>query len=285
MAVKNGIAVAYNGTPINLASDYSKSIDSRWKFLEVAFENTVDIEIPAIASSGSNVNNRSQRFQIVNHGLGFYPLFEVSVVLFKGTLAGGSFPSQSINTVLSDKENLYLFPYFDNIDGQNAVTARVIYRVYNLDISQSYTAIVESASSASATKNPMGVKFLDGSESIDIDDDSPVGFSIDTTKKTLSVHSVQIVDFDDPVVNGYVYHTVGYPPTYLAQKSPYVYFGTNYGAVFNIPWRYEVYTSPMENPDYRNIATDTYLRFTGVQSFIGGQWCFIILKDPAELAK
>lgn len=130
----NGIAISQSGVPIDGAPDYTKVIDSRDKFLEVYKQDTVIINLPAIASGGSSANGFEQQILVVNHGLGFYPLFEQSATITYGTALG----SQSDGVVLpfkiySDKENLYLFPVYQASTGQAAVTVTIKYRIYNLD--------------------------------------------------------------------------------------------------------------------------------------------------------
>ena len=289
----NGISVAYRGTDISNSSDYSRSIDSRWKFLEVAFEDQVTITLPAIAGSGDTTKGYEQRYEIVKHSLNKYPLFEVSVEIISGTPAssqsgdgkqnfwGYTFYAFPFN-IYSDLNSIWMFPQYYSANGQNAVTLLVKYRVYTLDITEEYQAPAVSMPNANAGTISTGIKILDGTQSIDVTAQSPEGFSLDTTQKTLAVHSVHVQAVDN--VNNTVNHTVGYPPTYFIMYAPFQPFSQYYTG-YNIPHRTWTLSGQMFEPLVRITATNNYLQFKGVQAVFQGTYSFVILKDPAEVAQ
>ena len=289
----NGISVAYRGTDISNASDYSRSIDSRWKFLEVAFEDQLTINLPAIAASSDSTKGYEQRYEIVKHNLDRYPMFECSVEVISGTPADSqSGDGKSVFWgytsyiwpfgIYSDKNSLWLFPQYYFSNGQNAVTLLVKYRVYTLDTTEEYQAPTVSMPNANAGTISTGIKILDGTESIDVDDKSPEGFSLDTTMKTLAVHSVHTQYIDN--TNNTINHTVGYPPTYFIMYAPFQPY-LNYGTNYNIPHRNWTLSGQVYEPLVRIVATNDYLQFRGIQAVFMGNFTVIILKDPAEIAK
>lgn len=280
----NGISVAYRGTDIRFASDYAKSIDSRWKFMEVAFEdNNKIIDLPYIAPGVFGVKGFEQSFVVVEHNLGFFPFFECQVSVVQGTPVFGQAGSQFTPfRVYASKNKLYIFPNYQGDYGQAPVKLRVNYRVYNIDIDQEYEAPQYGQPAANAGNSNYGVKMLDGSQTIDVHAQSPEGFSIDTTQKTISIHSIHTQYIDN--TNFQINHTVGYPPTYFICEKANQPF-SNYAAAFDIPHRNWTLSAGRIEPFARFTASANYIRIRGVQSVFMGTYCFVILKDPAEIAK
>lgn len=280
----NGISIAYRATDIRFASDYAKSIDSRWKFMEVAFEDhNKIINLPYIAPGVFGTVGLEQSFVIVEHNLGFYPFFEAQATVIEGkpvdAQSGGAFYPFRI---YSDKNKLYIFPSYQGDFGQAAVKVQIKYRVYNIDIDQEYEAPQYGQPAANAGNSTMGVKMLDGSQPIDITAQSPEGFSIDTTQKTISIHSIHTQYIDDTSYQ--IDHTVGYPPTYFICEKANQPF-KDFDAGFNIPHRNWILSAGRIEPLARFEAGNDFIRIRGVQSVFQGTYCFLILKDPAEIAK
>ena len=279
----NGISIAYRGTDIRFASDYAKSIDSRWKFMEVAFEDVKTINLPYIAPGVFGVVGFEQSFVVVEHNLGFFPFFECNVAITQGTPAFSQSGSQGMPfRVYSDKNKLYVFPSYQGDYGQAAVQLTVTYRVYNINIDEEYKAPPYGQPAANAGNSSTGVKILDGTQPIDVTSKSVEGFSVDTTMKTLSIHSIHTQYIDN--TNYTIDHDVGYPPTYLICEKANQPF-KDYGAGFDIPHRYWTLSSGRIEPFARFEASGNFIKIRGVQSVFQGTYCFVILKDPAEIAK
>ena len=280
----NGISIAYRGTDIRFASDYSKSVDSRWKFMEVAYENhEKTIDLPYIAPGVFGTVGFEQSYVIVEHNLGFFPFFECQVSVIQGTPAFAQSGSAFTNfRIYSDKNKLYVFPSYQGDYGQAAVKLLVKYRVYNIDIDQEYVAPPYGQPAANAGNNSTGVRMLDGSQPIDLTSKSVEGFSIDTTQKTLSIHSIHTQYIDN--TNYTISHTVGYPPTYFICEKANQPF-KSYSSGFNIPHRDWTLSAGRIEPFARFEAGNDFISIRGVQAVFQGTYCFIILKDPAEIAK
>lgn len=275
-----GIVFTQNGVPIRRSADYQRVIDSRWRFLEVEKELETTVEIPAIASSGDTTVGYEQKILLLRHNLGFYPLFEASV-----TLESGSPPfSQNYTTVYADQEAIYLFPSYSNSDGQTALTLTVRVRVFNMRLDEEYEAMKEATFGTAPTTEPeFGIKFIDGTGQSRLEDDSPVGFSIDTSKKIMSIHMIKEFTFDTSLVWNSMEHNVGYPPSYLVARWPYQPFAA-YASGYSIPHRNDYFSGKIEEPDWRIRATATDIEFSGVQATPSGTYGVIILKDPVDLA-
>ncbi len=214
------------------------------------------------------------------HSLGFFPLFEYSISLISGTLAS---PDQSYQDIRATKDGLYMYPYFNYNYGQSAVTVRLNYRIYNLDIEKTYDSKSATFASAPTDGSSIGAKFLDGSTSNAVQDDSTLGFSLDTSKKTIAVHMITQQSLNSCGFN-YVYHNSGYPPSYLMCDLPEQKF-KKYFAGYNIPYRDRYTSSAIYNLTAYTIANGDYIAFHGVQSVVRGDFCFVILKDPLDIAE
>ena len=52
LVMSNGIMISQEGVPVERAADYQKVLDSRWRFMEVAQEIDIKVDIPAAPSAG-----------------------------------------------------------------------------------------------------------------------------------------------------------------------------------------------------------------------------------------
>lgn len=179
-----GISISQSGSPVDLAPDYKKVLDSRWRFMEVEYELDYPLRLPAISPSGSSFARIEVRVNILRHSLGFEPAIEVGA-------SGGS--NSNIGeyslSYWADDEWVYALATYTNTEGAKAINTTIPIRVYNLPILQEYSAPSELVAGSSSEQGDVGVKVLDGSDrSVQVGQNYPVGFSVDTTKKILSVH-------------------------------------------------------------------------------------------------
>lgn len=283
-----GISITQSGVPIKLAPDYRKTIDSRWKFLEVEKESETNLELPYIAPDGSGAHAGFLRFgtpvMIMQHKLGFFPLFEVSA---KPSIAD---PTDNMDhyEIYADEVGIWFIPRYLSGDGQIVRSYNIKYRVYNLNVTQEYKAPTATALGSGSGASDIGAKFIDDSGK-SVSRAASTGFSMDTTKKTLSIHQIttRTINSGNPDVE----HDVGYPPSYLIIRAPYEVFEN---VLITVPdgFKTKVLVEPLYNdldsrsPVYfaRVTATNTYVRFLGVQSTFEGIFTIIILKDPLEIA-
>lgn len=281
--MSNGISISQSGVPVDRAADYQKTIDSRWKFLEVEKEGYVDIEIPAIAAGGSTTLQFSQRVLVKAHDLGYFPLFQASATVIKGTPLNAQSPGDPVipAKIYADEKNVYLFPSYQASDGQAAVTVRVRYRVFAVDLLEEYEAPGLSPVGSNGSASTIGIKFLDGTGDARIDQDSLTGFSADSTKKTLSIHKITAKNVT--ATDNMIPHNVGYPPSYMIAQAPQTFFSI-YAPTFTIPWRDTLFCGPEFDPIARVTADLSIIKFVGVQSVFQGYYSFVIIKDPMDLS-
>lgn len=191
MATEYGISIAQQGVPVDRAADYQKVLDSRWRFLEVELEVPYTLAVPSITNSGSYYQ---LDYPLIQHSLGFVAPFEIS------TGVTGDFG------MYSDRRQIFMRR--DVFNGSNpGFTVTGIIRVYNLPILEDYEAPKEFVAPASGAVNNVGFRALDGTvPNLGPSDSSPVGYSIDTKKKILSVHKHGM-----SYINAYANHIANVP--------------------------------------------------------------------------
>lgn len=175
-----GVVFTQQGVPVARSSDYQKVIDSRWQFMEVEAELDINTVLPATPAIDSS-RRYYEKTVILRHTLGFLPAFE-STIAFNGD------PIFNQVQIFADENTVFLRRLItSNANPQQTVTGFL--RVYNLNILKEYAAPTEIVSGASAPKTGFGMKFIDGKvPNITPADDNIQGFSVDTTKKILSIH-------------------------------------------------------------------------------------------------
>ena len=187
-----GISISQSGSPVDMAPDYKKVLDSRWRFLEVAYEVDFPLRLPARAPDAGTTQRQTTRVNVLRHNLKFTPGFE------SGTLNYIIFdPGAYELYTFSDDEFIYIEASYYPPDGARALSTTIPIRVYNLPVLEEYEAPKELVAGSSSEQGDVGVKVLDGSDrSVRVGDDYPVGFSVDTTKKILSIHKHGVKDIN-----------------------------------------------------------------------------------------
>lgn len=254
-----GVVFTQTGVPVADSSDYQKVLDSHWRFLEIEAENDISVALPGAAAT--TAGRYYEKTIILRHNLGFLPLFEANATA----------------DIFSDENTLFIRRLISGSVSSQNVTGS--YRLYNLPVTQDYTAPSEIVSGASAPKTGFGIKFVDGSVPNTYPSDNGVqGFSVDTTKKILSVHKTGLFTFvagvDQPVLHG-----MGYPPTYLMAPL------NEDETIFGLGTASYMGATVLGKPLCYVSATNTSLTFKGIQSVFAGKYAIVILKDPTEIAQ
>lgn len=175
-----GVVFTQDGVPIRGAADYQKAFDSRWRFMEVFEERPVRASFAEVAALGSSADRYWEKVTLFNHNLGFIPLFETSI-------RAADYDNLFVEA-WADKRRIFIRRMVTNQTAPAETVAGRI-RVYNLPAMQEYVAPKGFPQGTSSPKSNTGMKFIDGTvPGVDIEDRSPAGFSVDTTKKILSVH-------------------------------------------------------------------------------------------------
>lgn len=187
-----GIVFTQSGAPVRGSADYQRVYDSRWRFMELEIEEDFKIEVPALnpVDFGAYYYDR---ITVLKHGLGFVPFFETS-------LPTQSFSINGPLSVWADKDKIYL-ERFITTQGGDAQSLDFSIRVYNLPILHAYEAPKGPPEGLSSPRSDIGIRFIDdNARSVDLASRSPVGFSVDTKKKILSIHKHGIARMNDWVM-------------------------------------------------------------------------------------
>lgn len=182
-----GAVFTQSGVPVRGSADYQRVFDSRWKFLEVEFESDIKVVLPAVPGVAIAAEYY-ERTVIMKHGLGFIPAFEAT-----------DMPSGV--SIFANKQEVFLRRLILDAGAiEQAVNCTV--RIYNLPILEDYVAPKGIPFGTSSPRSTTGIKFLDGkTPGVEVGDDSDAGFSVDTTKKILSIHRHGLAD-----INSYIRH-------------------------------------------------------------------------------
>lgn len=173
---ETGMIFTQSGVPVDNAADYQKVLDSRWRFMEVELDQRVVFSLPS-RSSVTFANRYYEKTTVLKHNLGFIPLFETD--LDDPAVTDG---------IWADKKRIYVRRLISTggASAVNRVSCRI--RVYNVPVLEDYEAPKDFALGSSSPKSDIGVQFLEDSGGVDLGDRSPIGFSVDTRKKILSIH-------------------------------------------------------------------------------------------------
>lgn len=281
-----GVVFSQEGIPIKRAADYQKVLDSRWRFMEVHEEVNVRLDLPVIPGSSGTWTEFTPMYY---HGLNFEPAFFASISGAQNDAVQSFLPKG----VVADKEWIYFYRQVGVYGGVGnptpAYAGNINLTVFTLPFTENYTAPTEPVRGGATAQSKYGIKFVDDTAQANIDDSGSTGFSADSTKKLLSVHKHGTVTIVSSV--GSISHGVGYTPSFLfsqirdfsgslltAYKGGAPGIGTQLGTRFITPLFTFAYT-PITSAD------SSLITFSGPISPIDGEFAYIILKDPMELAE
>lgn len=190
MAERNvGAVFTQAGVPVRGSADYQRVYDSRWRFMEKEIDRDFEVVLPAVSGIDASLRYYEKTI-VLKHKLGFVPFFETDFT--------DAFPSAPIVEIFADHQYVFL-RRFITTTGAPARTISGRIKIYNLPILTEYIAPKGLPQGTSSPRSPAGIKFVDGSGSADISDNSPVGFSVDSSKKILSIHRHGIAKINDYV--------------------------------------------------------------------------------------
>ena len=275
-----GIVISQQGLDVDRAADYQKVLDSRWKFLNIAVEKTIDVTISV--TSGAN---GFYTFPIYEHKLGFLPAFEFFVssatketngqtnVLYNGYLSAHGL-------IRADSQKLYCTVFYS--DGY-PVEMRLVgkLRIFALDILTEYQAPqIPVTTTQPSPPSRYGAKFVDlNLGTTDIEDEGMYGFTLNTRGKQMSIHKHGTVRASGGLLT--VVHNTGYPPSYMVC---YMEERAGWTGFYKYPHIEDVVVGGLTTSYYLATPTATDITFKGIQSTIQGRFGYIILKDPVEIA-
>lgn len=273
-----GIQVSQQGIPVERAADYQMVLDSNWKFLDVAYDMSVDMLI--------NITGPTNGFYVIpifQHSLGYLPAFEfmVSSLTADGSNSKVLFSDvrQVLQNIRADSKNVFAsFVYVGN-----PISIRLVgrLRVFALDILTEYQApTVTPLGAAEPRGSRYGAKFLDLNKGNgDIEDETMYPFTLNTRGKQISIHKHGTKYAASSVLT--LQHDVGYPPTFMLAK---IEEKSAWQSIYPYPYAEDTIIGSMTSSYFTALVDPVNIEFRGVQSSIVGRFGYIILKDPAEIA-
>ncbi len=253
-----GIVFTQSGVPVQGSADYQRVFDSRWRFVEIEFERTFTVNLPAVPAVGFAARY-DEVTPIIRHGLGFVPMFETDFV------------DQQYNYALLSSASMYaddqylFFSRLINTQGAEAQSLTFTVRLYNLPILIDYTAPKGLPQGTQSPRSNIGVKFLDRqTPGVDVGDNAVKGFSVDTTKKILSIHKHGLAKIND-WVNRYLQVTAINTTTDVFTYGPSP--GASGAAAIDLAWAQTAGTPIIYTPqDYATLPGGMPSQSGGVNS-------------------
>lgn len=267
-----GVKISQQGIDISRAADYQKVLDSDWKFLDIFQEIDIDITFSFVGRPTG-----TYLVPLIIHALGHVAGYEFFASV--STAAGGGFTNaRNVKSyIFGDDVGVYFQTY-----GGDSGRIKGKLRVYTINILEEYQApTVYTISAAIQPPGKYGAKFLDLNRGIgNIEDENMEPFTLNTRGKQISIHKHGVATGSG---NLEVTHNIGYPPSYMIAK---ITQASTLGSNFpDLKYSGTQVVSPLTTSFYlaRPLNANT-MRFNGVQTGLFGEYAYVILKDPMEIA-
>lgn len=257
-----GITASQEGIDLKEATDAQKTLDSRWRYMDILQEEVVSFG----ATSGI-----FPRTNIYKHDLGFVPAFDVYNTTTNSYIPS-AVTSLAANGIFAD--NTYVF-YVGEWDAFSEYTnSNAIIRIYNIPITEEYsTSVTRTLTKGKSTSSRYGVKILNPKKSGELKDNEMTGFSLNTGSKGLAVHQTGTVMATPLVTWAFtIQHGLGNTPIFMTATC-----ADN-----------KSYVSPITTDFLQELSqatSSTQLSFKGAQASIpAGRYAYIIFKEFADFA-
>lgn len=272
-----GIEISQTAIPVSSAADYQKSLDSRWKILEILDEIVFTFTFTT-TSWVTGVNY----VKIYSHSKNKILPFEVQDL-------GSDYDTLHVPNIFATDDGIYAVIIHAAADATTAITLKLFVRIYNLDVTATYQAPSSTPSPGSGNE-----KALFGAEIVSNDfvgarmgDEDMTHFSLNTGAKPFQIHmhGTQNVN-NDASHRLIVDHYLGYLPTFLLAGTTDQ--GAKYnGGVYDNPGAYAGKRTMQPLGSLAGLASSTFTTLTmrGAQSALFGNIVYLILKDPVALGK
>jgi len=257
-----GITASQEGIDLDNATDAQRAIDSRWRYMDILQEASL------------NLGTLTATAKIYEHKLGFVPAFDcynLNLNIYMGgsvSPSGGDLPS-----IWADNQNVYVSNVHAIFGDPLVFNSNVIIRIYNVPITEEYTApIAESSLKSKSSASKYGVKILNPDKSGPIDSNDLTKFSLNTRSKSLSIHKTGTQVANSATVWGLnINHGLNNPPIFMIASC-----ATDKSYVYPI--------NPQTFDFFAKADIPSQLSFRGVQSAMSGRYAYIIFKEFADFA-
>lgn len=275
--MSSGIRISQSGIPVDRAADYQKTMDERWPILEHQFMGIIDMQNFSTASEGvlNNAGGTIAHVPIYKHGLGYLPAFRVKQISYSGF---DTFNSSLADNMFADDKYIYLIVF--KSPGAIQINVKLWLSVVDRDCTKEYQAPIEQTTSIQTT-NPSkyGLKILNNPTGQGMNEKNKSAYTLNTNAKSLLIqqHGIRTagtVTTFQLVID----HRLGYPPTYYAAKRYEQVGAAN-------PSLGKITMAPIDGIVGLGRSNSIILTIRGAQSALVGDYMFIILKDPVDVAR
>lgn len=274
--MSSGLRISQAGIPISRAADYQKTMDDRWPALEHQFMGIIDIQNFSTASEGvlNNSGGTIANVPVYKHGLGYLPAFHVKQISYSGF---DTFNSLLSDNMFADEQYIYL-TVFKN-PGPLIINAKFWLSVVDRDCSVEFQAPIDQTTSTFTTQpSEYGLKILNNPSAQGMGEKNKAAYTYNTNAKSMLIQQHGIRTAGSPDFQLVIDHRLGYPPTYYAARR-----STQTGAAN--PSLGKVTIAPMDNIIGLGRSNSITLTIRGAQSALVGDFIFIVLKDPVDVAR
>lgn len=248
-----GITASQEGIDLKEATDAQKTLDSRWRYLDILYEETIGF---------TNTSGILPRTNLFKHDLGFVPAFDVY----------NTTTDRYISTLQADEKYVYYQGEWDSFSEHTNCGA--IIRIYNIPILEEFSApITQTLTKGKSKSSSYGIKILNPNKSGELKDLEMTGFSLNTGSKGLAVHKTGTVTASPTTVTWQlvIQHGLGNPPIFMMAKCA--------NDLSNV---YALTTDFMEVMGKAD--TTQQMSFRGAQAAISGKYAYIIFKELSDFA-
>jgi hypothetical protein len=277
--MSRGIRISQAGIPVSKAADYQKTMDERWPVLEHQFMGIIRIENYSTDTPGvlNNGTGTLAHIPIYKHSLGYLPAFRLRHISFSGFDAMG----QTIAArTFADEQ--YIWLEVAKNPGAIEISLAAWLAVIDRDCTPEYQAPIDIVTSVQKS-NPSqyGLKILNEPTPQGMREKNKSFYSYNTNAKSMLIqqHGIRTASASTLPANSIVIdHRLGYPPTFYVAKR----------------FLQEGVSNPSAGKTViRSLGTNIGLgksnsitmTISGAQSILVGDYMFIILKDPVDVAR
>lgn len=275
--MSKGIRIAQAGISVSKAADYQKTMDERWPILEHSFMGIVDVQNKATSSTGvlENAGGTIAHIPIFQHRRGYLPGFRFRHISYSGFNPDGE---QISSMVFADSEYIWLGIF--KSAGVLTINLKFWLAIIDRDLSKEFTTPVDIVTADQVTNpSPFGLKILNSTPPRGMEENSKAVYTANTNAKAMAIHSHGVRTGDAGNANKLIIaHRLGYPPSYYIAKR-----AAQEGAVN--PSLGKTTVAVMGSASAIASADSVNLTARGAQNALVGDYLFLILKDPVNVAK
>ena len=274
----SGIRISQAGISVDKATDYQKTIDERWPTLEHQFMGIINIENLSTDSPDvlNNAGGTIAHVPIYKHSLGYLPAFRFKQISYSG------FSTTSLITASLFADETYIWLIVLKSPGAISINLRGWLAVVDRDCTKEYQAAIDIVTSTQRSQpSRYGLKILNDRTSRGMGETNKSAYTMNTNAKSMIIqqHGIRNASATtSPADSVVVDHRLGYPPTYYMARR-YTHTGSTNPSLGK---------TVMESIDsVIGLAESNSITLTvqGAQSILSGDYMFIVLKDPVDVAR